>query len=242
MALEDLTGVKYINALNSSWPEGTDYPNEGDDHLRGLKNVLLRSFPNITGPVLRTQTDLNQGAVPVSAKLLFSESAAPAGWTRVTLGNDYLARVLKSTDGSGGTTGGAHNPVLMDKVPSHTHAVTGNTGSNGISHSHGAGTLAAASGGAHTHGLNARYGNPGSSFNPYGANWLSVGDIGMTGEVSYVTDSGGAHGHTITGSTASQTVDHVHAVSLTSAVNAGSSNWQPRYLNLILCQKSALVP
>ena len=48
MALEDLTGTKYIDALNSANPVGaTDAKNQGDDHMRGIKNVLKNTFPNI---------------------------------------------------------------------------------------------------------------------------------------------------------------------------------------------------
>lgn len=59
MPLEDLTGNKYISDLNANWPAGTDFPDAGDDHMRGIKNVLLRSFPGITGPVTVSQDEIN---------------------------------------------------------------------------------------------------------------------------------------------------------------------------------------
>jgi len=60
MALEDLTGVKYINSLVSTNPVGaTDYVSDGDDHIRGIKNVLLQTFANITGAVTASHTQLN---------------------------------------------------------------------------------------------------------------------------------------------------------------------------------------
>jgi len=41
MPLEDLTGSdKFPNDLNAAWPLGSDSPSEGDNHLRGIKNVL----------------------------------------------------------------------------------------------------------------------------------------------------------------------------------------------------------
>ena len=60
MALEDLTGSgKYIDDLVSSNPAAGDNVSEGDDHIRGIKNVLKLSFPAITGAVTPTHTELN---------------------------------------------------------------------------------------------------------------------------------------------------------------------------------------
>ncbi len=60
MGLETLTGSVYINALVATNPIGASDPkSQGDDHIRGIKNVLLNTFPNITGAVNATQTELN---------------------------------------------------------------------------------------------------------------------------------------------------------------------------------------
>ena len=59
MALEDLTGTKYIDSLNSSNPAAGDNVSEGDDHIRGIKNVLKTTFPSIDGAVTATDTELN---------------------------------------------------------------------------------------------------------------------------------------------------------------------------------------
>ncbi len=51
---------KYISDLNRSWPIGsTDYPSSLDNHIRGQKNTLLNTLPNITGPVTLTQDEIN---------------------------------------------------------------------------------------------------------------------------------------------------------------------------------------
>lgn len=61
MALEDLTGTnKYINALVVTNPDGAvDPKSEGDNHLRGIKNVIKNTFPNIAGQVTPTHIELN---------------------------------------------------------------------------------------------------------------------------------------------------------------------------------------
>jgi len=61
MALEDLTGVsKFIDALVASNPGSDDFADFGDDHIRGIKNVLLNTFPNIDGAVTATPAELNK--------------------------------------------------------------------------------------------------------------------------------------------------------------------------------------
>lgn len=71
MALEDLTGSsKFISNLVASNPAGPDDRREGDDHIRGVKNVLKNSFPAITGAVTVTHTQLNTaGAVDPASKV-----------------------------------------------------------------------------------------------------------------------------------------------------------------------------
>jgi hypothetical protein len=61
MALENLVGDdKFITALVDTNPTGGDDKREGDDHIRGIKNVLLNSFPNINGQVTATAAELDQ--------------------------------------------------------------------------------------------------------------------------------------------------------------------------------------
>ena len=60
MALEDLTGSgKYIDDLVATNPAAGDDVSEGDDHIRGIKNVLKTTFPNIDGAVTPTDTEIN---------------------------------------------------------------------------------------------------------------------------------------------------------------------------------------
>lgn len=56
MALE--TG-NFISDLVNTNPTGTDPRNQGDDHLRLIKSVLLSTFPNISGAMTLSHTQLN---------------------------------------------------------------------------------------------------------------------------------------------------------------------------------------
>ena len=56
MALEVGT---HIDDLNQTNPASTDGIGQADDHIRLIKKTILNTFPNITGPVLATQAELN---------------------------------------------------------------------------------------------------------------------------------------------------------------------------------------
>jgi hypothetical protein len=49
----------FINSLSPANPAATDGVAQGDDHLRLLKSTIKSTFPNITGAVTPTQTELN---------------------------------------------------------------------------------------------------------------------------------------------------------------------------------------
>ena len=57
MALESAT---YINGLVSTNPTSTDALAQADDHLRLIKSTIKATFPNVTGAVTATHTQLNQ--------------------------------------------------------------------------------------------------------------------------------------------------------------------------------------
>ena len=144
MALEDLTGDKYINALVATNPAATDGKAQGPGHLQGVKNVLKKTFPNLTGPVTLTQAQINQAAFPSGTAMVFAQAAAPVGWVGSVATWDHILRVVDA-DGFGGTTGGNMNPVTgltitdphvltVSEMPAHAHTVDGfNVGTNVLS-------------------------------------------------------------------------------------------------------------
>jgi beta-mannanase len=64
MSLE--TGT-YISDLNSSNPSSSDPKSQGDDHIRLLKSTIKTTFPNVSGAVTPTHTELNRVAGVTSA-------------------------------------------------------------------------------------------------------------------------------------------------------------------------------
>lgn len=73
MALETAT---YINQLDAANPLGSDPIASGDDHLRLIKSTLKATFPNITGAVTKTQTDINNLATQSDLSTLQSTLSA----------------------------------------------------------------------------------------------------------------------------------------------------------------------
>lgn len=149
MALES---ALYINQLDPANPPGTDQLSQADDHLRLIKGALKATFPNITGPVTLSQSDLNtSNKVPVGVISLWYGSAAsiplayalcngqtialsdgsgtivcPDLRNLVVMGAGTLAAQGTayglSTSTANTTSGGGHTPVVT--VPDHSHTIT----------------------------------------------------------------------------------------------------------------------
>ena len=61
MATEDLTGSdKFVDDLVAANPVATDSVSDGDEHIRGVKNVLKNTLPNVTAAVTATAAQLNK--------------------------------------------------------------------------------------------------------------------------------------------------------------------------------------
>jgi len=72
MALESTT---YIDGLVATNPTGTDARSQGDDHIRLVKSAIRTTFPNITGAVTATHTELNliDGYTGTTAELNYND-------------------------------------------------------------------------------------------------------------------------------------------------------------------------
>ena len=81
MGLEDLTGAaKYIDDLVTTFPDDDDDLGLQGAHTRGVKNVLANSFPNVTGIVTASHTELSflAGATTFVETFLGAQDPAPA--------------------------------------------------------------------------------------------------------------------------------------------------------------------
>jgi hypothetical protein len=103
MGLESAT---YINGLVETNPTSSDNANQGDNHLRLIKATLKATFPNITGAVTATHTQLNTPYLPLAGGTLtgalngtsatFSGTVTAAGFSGPLTGNASTATVLQT--------------------------------------------------------------------------------------------------------------------------------------------------
>lgn len=82
MALESAT---YISDLVATNPEATDAKSYGDDHLRLLKSTVKATFPNVSGAVTPTHTELNyvDGVTSAIQTQLDAKQASDADLTAI---------------------------------------------------------------------------------------------------------------------------------------------------------------
>lgn len=128
--------------LNTAWPLASDFISEGDDHIRLAKTVLKTTFPNVSGAVNASHTEVNYlVGVTSSVQAQIDGKGAIAGqtWTgphvfpsTTTIGSltptklGYLATITSDVqaqiNAKGATTGqtwsGSHDFTLANvQVP-----------------------------------------------------------------------------------------------------------------------------
>lgn len=130
--------------------KGSEVDAEFDDIVTMSSTKANKVVPTAAGNIatLSASGDLqdsgSSSAFDAGTKMLFYANTAPTGWTIATGLDDYMLRIVSGTGaggGQGGTSGGSDSPILMNKVPSHTH--TGSTGNQSQNHSHSVSMLAA---------------------------------------------------------------------------------------------------
>lgn len=150
-------------------------------------------------------------AFPAGTRVPFAQASAPTGWTQDTsdAANNRMLRVVNS---AGNGVGGSHSPVLNNVVPSHTHGFT--TGSVSADHTH--------SDYGHSHS----YSRPSSTltYQSGGNNQVALNTITATQTATaYASLTGINANHTHSGSTDN---------------GSSQTDWQPRYIDLIICSKN----
>lgn len=162
--------------------------------------------------------------IPSGTTMLFCQASAPTGWTQIT---DDRAnnRMLRAVSGSGGGYSGTHDPTICNVVPSHTHGFT--TGNQSADHTHSGNTGGQSATHSHTFdrsadGSNASTGGYGTIINANTRVTLSTG----------AASNDHSHGFTTGGISAS------HNHSGTTDNGSSHTNWQPRYINMIMATRN----
>jgi hypothetical protein len=223
----------YISGLDATQPPGADPVSQADDHLRLIKSCLKATFPNVTGPVTATHTQLNAGT-PIGGIIMWSGSivSIPSGWglcdgstyTRSDGGGSIVAPNLKDVFviGAGnlyavGATGGVAaksfafsftvdpTTLTLSQIPAHAHSISDTGHVHGVSDpSHTHPSGAAASTYNVTAGGGATVPQPGSATG--GAVTGIAVLAATTGIIVNQAGGGGSHTHTALGSTTSSSI------------------------------------
>ena len=174
----------------------------------------MSGITNTTGAVsgvIGTTVGTPAGGVESGTKMIFNQTAAPTGWTKITgSGNDTALRVTTGTVGTGGSV------AFETALASHTPTISTPTASSGAVSAH---TLAENEIPAHRHGT---YGATGGSGGPN--NTTSTG----AGYVSFVYTQQGTIGQTHTHSMTQPTI----STPTSSAINLDVS-----YVDVIIATK-----
>ncbi|RLD78822.1 MAG: hypothetical protein DRJ15_10770 [Bacteroidetes bacterium] len=140
-----------ISELDPSWPLGGDPTNQGDNHIRTIKDVLQLQFPGSTSagfniPIITTEQELNwsvglvdniqvqfndlqtritglEGVLSAEpgTAMVFYQGSPPTGWTQ-TISDAANDRMLRLVTSTGGGVGGTTSPIIA-----HTHTTTSHT-------------------------------------------------------------------------------------------------------------------
>lgn len=147
--------------------------------------VLTSSGPGAL-PTWQTTSFFNSGT-----RLLFQQTAAPTGWTKVTTFNDVALRVVSGTVSSGGSV--SFSAAFTSQSVGGTVSSTTLSTSQMPSHTHTAGSTT-------TVGSAGKTGGP------------SVRGIDTAGNDTSATGGGGSHTHGFTGSTIDLAVQYVDVI------------------------------
>ena len=140
-----LENAQYIAELDETNPEGTDSRRQGDDHIRMIKGVLRKTFPEFDEALTAKPSDLNDIIANnrgVQSKMIVmywgSEDEIPEGWVLCDGGNgtpNLKDRfVMSSGDNyAPGQVGGSNDvnaeftteehKLTVAQIPSHSHTV-----------------------------------------------------------------------------------------------------------------------
>lgn len=182
---------------------------------------------------------------PAGTVMLFAQTTAPVGWTKLVTHNNKALRVVSGTASSGGTvafdtafaskavTGSISSTTATGDVgataltaamlPAHAHTFSdsGTTGFESANHTHTfSGTTS--SSGSHAHNLLVRSRTIESGTS---ATLNEVHPVGLS--TAGMVVAGGAHTHSVSGTTSAVSANHTHNFSVsgtTSSVGSGSTH------------------
>lgn len=174
-----------------------------------------------------TVAKLDPNAVfPPGTRVLFQQTSAPTGWTKITDYNDRTLRVVNGTASVGGSSG--FSSVFASRTPSGSVSISGVTGSVSVTGSVGDTTLTLAQIPSHTHtqkhggGLRSAGGDDGNR----------SGRGETAGQETFPAGGGGAHNHSWAQTSGS------FSGSASGSFSGSAMDFSVAYVDIIIAQKN----
>ena len=188
----------------------TNFAPLNSPHLTGIPTAPTAA-PGTSTTQLATTAFAQSTGFPSGTRIIFDQAVAPAGWTRDISDRCNNRMIVLNSNTTFTATSGVNDPTINNVVPAHIHSFTTGTESNTHTHVDS----------GHTH------------------NW-PFGTFAGTGAYPGFTGSGD---HYVTGPTATGyanlgTESTTHTHSGTTDNGSSQTNWVPRILYTIVCQKN----
>jgi len=203
----------------------------------GTNGFFLQKQSGNNGGLTWAEVPEGEDYIPNGSVMVFFQSAAPTGWTKVTTQNDKTLRVVSGTGGGTGGDWAMSAGETTSEVGAHTHTSAAHT-HTGASHTHGtsAMTLATSQIPSHNHGSVV-------TSNSMAQSGAYAGGYGQkVSAVSYSSPNaggGGSHTHGNTGATTPGAGGST-TPGATGSANAHTHTIQaPQYIDVIICSKDA---
>ncbi len=208
MALETGTFISDLVATN---PTGSDALAFADDHIRLVKSTIKATFPNVSGAVSKTHTQINDAVdkantavQPAAMDTAIAAAIATAKTALYPVGSIYINATNATNPstllgfGTWTAFGAGRVPVgfnASDPLFDTAEETGGSKDAVVVSHTHSF-SATTSSAGEHNHTLTQGGYNGSNGF-------IYNNGAGFTSDGSSTTTSAGAHTHTVSGTTAS---------------------------------------
>jgi hypothetical protein len=191
--------------------------------------------------------EVKNNVIPAGTTMLFYQSAAPTGWTKLTSQNNKALRVVSGTGGGTGGNNTFTSTFASRAVPLLKHSHNATAGNQSANHTHSGTTDG---GGAHGHNITdpghkhkyrqhqeaeRRSGNSNTADNDRESNANVTTENATTG-ISIV--AAGNHTHSFT--TGGNSANHKHSITVDNEGTTGASmDFRVQYIDVILASKDA---
>ena len=232
----------------------------------GSQNVVTTG--NVTGAVIYGDGSNLTGVQPFPSgtKMIFQQTSAPTGWTKITTDNNKALRLVNGTVSSGGNqsftsafasrTPAGNIGASGNSTASFSGSVSGNTGNSGASTSNVSTggnvnnhTLSNNQMPSHSHSFNMRHMDFYESVQDVQKTFSGANNAGNKGTNN--SGGSGSHSHGFSGSSHSHNVNnHTHSFSGNFSGNTGNHthnsggfsgsamDFAVQYLDVIICSKN----